>query len=137
VRTRLATSLATIAIAAVGAVATAEAPAFAAGSTINIGTTIISGSYVKGSGSDYNTGDYTNVCVVIMGKSDAPLTSFKSLSQACRSNLGHNWWSAPDLRIGYPGLGHCNTYYTRITAYRNGTQVANGNKNSNSVYNCG
>ncbi len=107
-------------------------PAHASGSTIDIGYTIISGGYIKGSGSDYNTGDYANVCVAIMHVVPGGVVTE---TLACRSNLGHNWWSAPDFNYYYYGL--CGTYYTRITAYNSAHEnIANKNSNRVTVSSC-
>lgn len=115
-----------------GTLAVTSQPAMASGSVIDIGYTIVSGGYIKGSGSDTNNGDYTNVCVVIM--EGRPGGSVENRTKSCRSNSGSNTWSAPDYRYPTPGRNSCTSYYTRITAYRNGSTVAN--KNSNVVKVC-
>lgn len=105
-------------------------PAQAAGSVIDIGVTIIDGRYVKGSGSMTNNGDYTNVCIVIMGKFNSG--GYSNRTQACRTNQGSLTWSAPDWFLGNESGGPGTyEYYTRISAYRNGNLVTN--KDSNHV----
>lgn len=106
------------------------APAQAAGSVIHIGYTIVDGRYIKGSGSMTNNGDYTNVCIVIMGKVNG--SGYSNRTQSCRTNRGSLTWSAPDWFLGNESTGPGTyEYYTRISAYKNGTRVAN--KDSNHV----
>jgi len=53
----------------------------------------------------------------------------KDETKACRSARGSYMWSAPDAYAGNIQIGQCVTFYTRVTVYRNGTQVANRNSN--------
>lgn len=99
--------------------------AHAAGSTIDIGLTTLNGDILHPSGSDSNMGDFTNVCLANM--SQDPFTHTETL--ACKSNLGSNWWSPPDMNVGNGPPNTCVTYWTRITAYVNGSQVQNKNSN--------
>ncbi|GAB2938981.1 hypothetical protein GCM10027280_29050 [Micromonospora polyrhachis] len=124
-------ALATMATATTMAATLVPSPAQAAGSVIDIGVTIYEGGYVKGSGSTTNNGDYTNVCLVIMGNTSpgTPGSIFHSGPAACKSQIGQWVWSAPPQQAGG---GACAAYYTRITAYKNGNSVAN--KNSNTIY---
>lgn len=115
-RLRAAIASILVGVCVLAGVSIAAPPAHAAGSWLRIGTTIWSGGYVKGSGSMYNSGDYSNVCVVIMHQT---ATSTQNKTQACKSQLGTFTWSAPDFRHTY----NCFTFYTRITAYRNGNRV--------------
>jgi hypothetical protein len=99
-----------------GLVAVTAAPANASGSTIDIGYTIQSGNYVKGSGSDNNTGDYSNVCVAIWSQQYSG-ASWVVQSSSCRSNRGSNWWSAPDVPVDLTVTQtKCWNFKTRITA---------------------
>ncbi|ACZ90429.1 hypothetical protein [Streptosporangium roseum] len=111
------------------------APAQAAGSVIDIGYTIVDGRYIKGSGSMTNNGDYTNVCVVIMGKKNS--SGYSDYTMACRTNRGSVSWSAPDVFAGNLEARACYEFYTRISAYKNGTRVANKNSNHVKVGTCG
>jgi len=106
-------------------VAVGATPANAAGSTIDIGYTIVVDKFtIKGSGSDYNTGDFSNVCIVIKASTDDRNWYDATPSPgACRSNLGSNVWSAPDAntQLALPRVT-CGWFKTRITAlYRGGT----------------
>ncbi|MEW2386499.1 hypothetical protein AB0873_31220 [Micromonospora sp. NPDC047707] len=112
----------------------AASPAQAADSRIDIGHTIVDGRYVKGSGSMTNNGDYTNVCIVIMGKRNG--SGYSDKTKACRSNRGSLTWSAPDLYTGSLDGKACYEFYTRISAYKNGTRVANKNSNHVRVGTC-
>jgi hypothetical protein len=122
--------LPTISIAVTAAVIAMSTPALASGSTIDIGVTRQSGSNVYGDGSYYNTGDYTNVCLVIMAQDyNAPWTGSHNQSQECHQSTGSYWF--PTLSAGAPSSG-CYAFWTRVSAYRNGTLV--NNKNSNTIY---
>jgi hypothetical protein len=129
---RMLASLMGLVVASSLTVVLAESPAFASGSVIDIGYTIYSGGYVKGSGSDTNNGDWTNVCIAIMSQNTF-LGTTETDTVACKSATGSHTWSAPDDWVGDTGgFLVCFKFWTRITAYKNGSQVAN--KNSNSIY---
>lgn len=113
-------SLATFAVVGALMSATAAAPANAAASSLSIGYTINDNGTIKGSGGMYNSGDWTNVCVVIMRNVWGP----QDLTMSCKGNQGSHTWSAPDYGNGRVNQISCTTFYTRITAYRNGTRVA-------------
>ncbi|WP_431945508.1 hypothetical protein [Micromonospora marina] len=116
------------AVFAAGAMAI-PSPALAAGSVIDIGQTIYQSGYVKGSGSTTNTGDWDNVCLVIMARSFPAYGSpFSDKTKACKTAKGQWVWSAPDWKV--PG-GTCVEAYTRISAYKGG--VRKSNKDSNKI----
>jgi hypothetical protein len=124
-------------IASAATVILAETPAFAAGSVIDIGYTIYSGGYVKGSGSDTNNGDWTNVCIAIMSQNiSVPLSGSTTDTVACNGALGSHTWSAPDYYQGSPPQTFCLAFWTRITAYTNGVKKANKDSNTILVGHC-
>jgi hypothetical protein len=126
-----------VSLAATAGVAAAGTPAFATNSRIDIGYTVFSGGYIRGSGSTTNYGDYTNVCVVIMShKLNGIGNPSQNESQACISSTGYHNWSAPSVQVTGTGTD-CWRYWTRISAYVNGNRVANKDSNNVDLGNCG
>ncbi len=75
----------------------------------------------------------TPTYVVIMGEKNS--SGYSDYTSACRTSQGSLMWSAPDVFTG--NVEACYEFCTRISAYKNGTRVANKNSNHVRVGPCG
>jgi hypothetical protein len=133
IKNRLAARVAAILLAGAALLTTASAPAFAAGSRIDVGWTELSNGKVRGSGSYTNGNDYTRVCIGIVRWTWDFTRSTMPAGEACRSTP--DWtsgaFSAPDVSLP----GGCYYYETRVVAQHKNPNLRSF-KYSNRIYVC-